>query len=630
MARSRIVGAAAAALSLPLLLLFPVPTANADSITAAPTAAPSSGQSSDIRELTRKDFSYKGKPLNLPTSYQPRPAARGLTTAAATPPIGTVRPMWALDDFNGEIYLKDYKLRGSGDKIEVWVAEDIAFPAGHCRNATPHTTEVTDQQVSDLVDQFDHNMYPKEPATFSTPPDRDGSNIPPEFDFGLDFSGAGDKTMALIDNVRDDNFYQFPAASTYIAGFFFSFFNEIMDRNVMTIDALDWLLRTGVNPPNDPTADPCSSRPGRPRLYEGVFAHEWQHLLHYYTDPFETTWVNEGLSDFAQTLVGYVDATLTIDQKGADSHIYCFEGFGIVQTPFNPNPRDCGGAENSLNLWGEGIPAAVLADYGNAYSFMLFLYDRYGPDFMSALHRDGDLQGLASLDAQLEAIGVHNLYQVIHDFQSSTLLDRIVGNSPFGVVLGVPKSRVTSKSLNSTVNLANPQSYDDPGAAPNGADYVPLQKADGQFLRGRDLRSLKFNGAATLPSLPLTWTVVTNDPNRNGNAVLFSGNASNTDAAAVIPVTVPAADPNLTLLAKYGAEPGFDYAYVQVSTDGGATYTSLANNKTVTGPLGPALNGSNVGFVPLTYSLATYAGQSVLLSFRYVSDGSVNRFADQP
>ena len=48
-------------------------------------------------------------------------------------------------------------------------------------------------------------------------------------------------------------------------------------------------------------------------------------------------------------------------------------------------------------------PDAVLADYGNAYSFMLYLYDRYGADFMSRLHRDGELQGLASLDAELEA-----------------------------------------------------------------------------------------------------------------------------------------------------------------------------------------------------------------------------------
>ena len=165
-----------------------------------------------------------------------------------------------------------------------------------------------------------------------------------------------------------------------------------------------------------------------------------------------------------------------------------------------------------MNIWDEGVPAAVLADYGHAYSLMLYLFDRFGTDFMSALHRDGDLQGLASLDAQLEAVGTSNLYRLLHDFQSSTLLDRIVGNPPFGLVLGISKNRVTTASLNSTVNLANPQSYDDAGAAPNGSDYVPLQDADGEFLRGRDLRSLEFEGAKTLPALPLLWTSSTTTP----------------------------------------------------------------------------------------------------------------------
>ena len=122
----------------------------------------------------------------------------------------------------------------------------------------------------------------------------------------------------------------------------------------MTIDAYDWAHRTGDNPPDASTADPCTSRPARPNLYEGTFAHEWQHLLHHYTDPLETNWVNEGLSDFAQTLVGYVDATTTVDQPGADSHIYCFQGFGTVQTPYNPNPRDCGGAAELADPVGRG------------------------------------------------------------------------------------------------------------------------------------------------------------------------------------------------------------------------------------------------------------------------------------
>jgi len=143
-------------------------------------------------------------------------------------------------------------------------------------------------------------------------------------------------------------------------------------------------------------------------------------------------------------------------------------------------------------------------------------------------------------------------------------------------------------------------------------------------LKGRDLRSLTFNGATTLPPLPLLWTSISNDPDRPGNPVLWSGSQNNLDSSAVIPVTVPTADPTLRFLAKYGAELGFDYGYVQVSTDGGATYTSIAGDKTVDAPLGPGLNGTTDGFEPHSYDLSAYAGKSVLLAFRYVSDGGVN------
>jgi len=611
MRRRRLVSAAAALLVVPILQVLPAPAA-----AGAPTAAP---PPNDTRELTRKDFTLNGKPVVVPNRYQP--SARRAAAAGVTPPVGTVRPWLALDDAQGRLYLKDYTLRGRGDKIEVWVANDTSFPAGDCRNQIANTTTVTDAQVNELVSEFDNNMYPKETAAFSTPPDRDGSNADPDL-AGLDFTGDGDNTVALIDNVRDDNYYTFPAAPTYIAGFFSAQFNELVDRNVMTIDAFDWAHRSGANPPDQPTNDLCTSRPGRPHLYEGTFAHEWQHLLQYYTDPFEVNWINEGLSDFAQSLVGYVDPRLTVFDKGGDSHIYCYEGFGTVQTPFNPNPRDCGGPENSLNLWGEGNPNAVLADYGHAYSLMQFLFDRYGLEFMSKLHTDGARQGIASLEALLAEEGA-NPYQVLHDFQSSTLLDKIV-DSRRGVVIGVPKKRVTSPSLNSTVNLANPAAYATPGAAPNGADYVALRKANGTVLKGKDLRSLQFEGAATLPSLPLEWTVVSNDPDRPGNPVLWSGNDSNTNATAVTSVAVPTADPTLRFQAKYGAEFGFDYGYVVVSTDGGATYTPIAGDKTTTGPLGPALNGTTDGFEPHSYNLSAYAGKTVLLGIQYISDGGVN------
>jgi hypothetical protein len=616
--RSRLLaGAAAAVLLGPLLPVVPAAT-----VGVSTTAAPN-----DFIELPHKDFTLNGQKVATPQHYQP-PAQPRLVAAALTPPVGTVRQWLGLDDTNGQLYRKDYTLRGIGEKIEVWVANDTAFPAGDCRARVPGSTTITDTQVAYLIDAFDHNIYPKETTTFSTPPDRDGSNATLGADSngnGGVYTGDGNKTVTLVDNVRDDNFYNYPAALTYVAGFFQAEFNELFDRNVMTVDAFDWIHRTTANPPDEPASDPCVSRPGRPFGYEGVFAHEWQHLAHYYADPFETPFINEGMADFSAALTGYVDGTRTVFDRGGDSFLYCFQGWGNVQTPYNLRPKDCGGPENSLNLWAEtDNPYAIFADYGYAFSFMLFLFDRYGADFISRLHRDGQRQGLTSVKAALEAIGVHDVYRVIHDYQTMAMVDKIIGESPQGVMLGVPKSRVTTPSLRSTINLDNPHTNGIPGAAPNGADFVQLKDANGTVVAGRDLRSLSFEGAKKQPPMPLNWKVVT-DPDRPGNPVLRSGTPAILGDAAIGRITVPKTDPTLRFQAKYGAGSGLDFGYVVVSTDGGVTYTALASDRTIPGPYGPGLHGTTNGFQPHTFDLSAYAGKTVLLGFRYVSDANINQ-----
>ena len=111
-------------------------------------------------------------------------------------------------------------------------------------------------------------------------------------------AGQADDIVTLVDNVKDANFFDpsTPDGQTYIAGFFYSVFNDFVNRNVMTIDAFDWLHRTGATPPDD-QADPayaaCAAEQGqsrpygapRPHLYEGTFAHEYQHLLESYASP---------------------------------------------------------------------------------------------------------------------------------------------------------------------------------------------------------------------------------------------------------------------------------------------------------------------------------------------------------
>jgi hypothetical protein len=437
--------------------------------------------------------------------------ARALSTAAtpvragsATPPVGTTLLWPALDASKTAgpvgIYLKPYTLRAVGNKVEVWVASGTdavssgtGFPAGDPRDAVPHSTDITDARVRYLVHEFDSRIYPRETKAFSTPLERTGTQTVPGLTAaGLNFAGAGDHTVTLVDNVRDDNFYDVRANPTYIAGFFSPIFNQLTDRNVMTIDAFDWLHRTGAHPKDDPNADPALSRPAHPFTYEGVFAHEWQHLLQSYQDPGETTWMNEGLSDYAMSLVGYADTRRRYDQPGAQSHLACFEGYGTVRTPANPNPHACGGPQNSLTAWeDEGSGAEVLADYGNAWSFLLYLSDRYGQGFIRSLHRDGDHQGLASVQHALDVSAPGTkVADVLHDYQLMNLLDHDVDTAG-GVVHGIDKAKVTTSSLDASLNLTNPASFSAAGVAPNGADYLDLSHG------ARSLRSLDFTGTGT-------------------------------------------------------------------------------------------------------------------------------------
>jgi hypothetical protein len=493
-------------------------------------------------------------------------AQRGRTSTtrpgAQTPEIGTKRKWPALDMVGKTsssvppfgLYLKEYTLQAKRQNVEVWVAsgtDDVSsgtqFPAGDCRTATGDPTVVTPAQAQTLADEFQDRMLPVESKFFSVAPPQDGTaSIGHLGPLGLDFTGNGDSTVTLVDNVRDPNFYDFPNNRTYIAGFFAPIFNFITNRNVMTIDAFDWIHRTGDNPKNEPNEDICKSRPARPRTYESVFAHEYQHLLHSYTNPnpsplgvpfpSEDLWVNEGLSDMAMTLVGYAHADRTVQETKAESHIFCFEGYGEVKGPANPNPNYCGGPENSLTLWqDQGGQSDILADYGNAWSFMLFLYDRYGTDFISALHRDPKF-GLDSLQGLLDqrAHGA-KVTDVIHDFQLMNLLDRIV--SAKGVQLvGADKAAVTSKELNAAANYTYRGAFASPGAAPNGVDYVQLVGPNGP-LNGKDLQSLVFAGSPTGPgNTPVqNWEVRLVGIDAKGKNVLVKtfDNAANLTVTAV-------------------------------------------------------------------------------------------------
>lgn len=551
-------------------------------------------------------------------------------------PVGGEKTWLILDQYNGQYVPATYVLRGVGTGLEVWVQKDINFPDGDCRNDGVRNV-VTDSQVQSLITEFDENIFPKESQYFSTAPARDGTE---QTDVGFGgplwqllgggdptyYQGDGNNTVALISNVRDDNFYAptTPDGQTYFAGFFSPTYNEAFDRNIMTIDSYDWLHRTGANPP-DEAAMPslCSTKqPARPRLYEGTFAHEYQHLLHYYTDPDETSWLNEGLSDYAQTLVGYVDTTIPYGQPGADSRIACFQGFaGRADFPY------CG-AENSLTRWGDQGSPSILADYGAAYTFITYVENMFGRAAVTYLHRDG-ANGLDSLQRYLDdyAPGLKSI-DMVHDWAAMMAVDRWVDNGARGLTRD-QKRRFTARELNAAIDWSWTGSYDSPGAPANGSDYV-LGIAE-RPVNSDTLNRVRFVGSSSYAPDPLEW-VVSDD-------ALYSGTGHNVDRAAVFSVDVPATG-DLTFSTKYDIEEGWDFGLVQVSTDGGATYTSLANANTTTEHASdadgtivaelPGFTGLSDGFQTETFDMSAYAGKQVLLSFRYMTDVAVNGNSTAP
>lgn len=135
---------------------------------------------------------------------------------------------------------------------------------------------------------------------------------------------------------------------------------------------------------------------------------------------------------------------------------------------------------------------------------------------------------------------------------------------------------------------------------------------------------------AVIADLPPGKEFVDVAPEYDG-AYLYSGTGDErTSTATSAPFTVPAGA-SLAAKVNYSIETDWDYAYVEVATDG-QTFTPLATNlSTSTDPNGQneghGITGSSEGqWVDLTADLSAYAGKSVTLRFRHFNDAAYHEF----
>ena len=319
-------------------------------------------------------------------------AAEAVVNASSTDCITATKYFLILNDYTGQYQVTTFNLMGESSGSQVWVQVNLAWPAGDPR-ATP---VVTCDQVQYLMGQFDSNIYPKETSFFGIPDYHDGAYafLPSLLGLPSDYyyDEAG-RQIVLVSNIRDDNYYD-PNYPNYIAGFYSPTFEIYFDRNIMSIDAYDWANRVG----------PSGTRP---YLYEGIFAHEYQHLLHDDYDSDEESWINEGMADYAMVLTGYGQSVIGHLEDTADL------------------------PENSLVLWGDQGGLEILADYGNAFLFQYYLMEKYGEPFIQALFHN-PLNSISGVNDTLAMYGsTMDFADLYHNWAVAKLIDSKTPNEGY-------------------------------------------------------------------------------------------------------------------------------------------------------------------------------------------------------
>ncbi|SEH46509.1 Immune inhibitor A peptidase M6 [Halobacillus karajensis] len=482
---------------------------------------------------------------------------------------------------------KDFTLQSVGEHAEVWVANDLSFPEGDDRPA--HV--VTKEQADKMAAEFDANMYPVATDFFGTPDSLDGTDAQLE-DMGIVpegyYKGDGDKVIILVDNVEDEN-YNDPDYPFFVAGFFWQTLENYMDRNIITIDSRDWDTRLEST-------------------FFGTTIHELQHLIHADNDGDETSWLNEGMSTFSEYLGGY----------GLDSGSINF----LLDHP-----------ENSLTNWDEHVGAETgpetIADYGLVQLFTLYNYERFGQEFIRSVALE-ELNSIESFEKAYKDYGLNVTFnEVYQDFSTALVVD----DPNFkGGKYGFENIDLRSlpvgddEERGKTVNFEKAKDYEKEGVPAWGTDFKEFT-----FEPGQNVESFKFNGVDFEGN---TWTSV-QDPLGSDNQVLSAGTGDELDNNLIFEADLTDVDAaTLSFDHLVDIEEAWDYGVVQVSTDQGQTWTSLENENTRSDVVEegypkikenvPGFTGHFDDYQSETFDLSEYAGQTIHVSFRYLTDWGYN------
>ncbi len=323
------------------------------------------------------------------------------------------------------------------------------------------------------------------------------------------------------------------------------------------------------------------SIPVSSQTYTEVLAHELQHAVHWNADASEESWVNEGLAELAIAISGEESASI---------------GRFLRSGP------------TSLVNWPLSVVAST-GSYGSASLFMHYLTEHYGgrDDLRPLVSQDAD--GIAGINDFLREGGYGvDFEDVFRDWAVANFLDEDEGLYGYGDI-DVQVSEFSDLKPGSVLESEIPQ---------YATEYVELESLDGPA-------TVSFQGTTEAALLPV-------DVGPSGCWWSNSGDSIDSTLSRLVDLRTAGAA-TLNYQVWFNLEEGWDYAYLEVSTDGGDTWSIIETPNTfpddhVGNPIGnafgPGYTGESPDWLQESVSLGDYLGTEVWVRFQYITDDAIN------
>jgi len=317
--------------------------------------------------------------------------------------------------------------------------------------------------------------------------------------------------------------------------------------------------------------------------YEGVLAHEFQHMIHWNNDKNEDTWVNEGLSELAMRLNGY-------SVGGSDS--------AFIRDP-----------NIQLNAWRDQ-PNDSVPHYGAAFLFNSYFLERFGDKMMQELVHDKG-HGITGYENVLQR---NNTGLKFDDVFQDWLIANILNDPSLDKRFGYKDLRTKAIAQSTAGSLPWKKNLD---VSEYAAQYI-------------DLKAPPRAGDYTLSLQGATSVKIANADPHSGKYVWYSNRGDDSDMTLTHAFDLRGlTKATLNAWVWYDIEKDFDYGFVEVSSDNGATWDTLKGQHTVdTNPNGTNFGNGYTGRISQwfqeRFDLSPYAGKSILARFEYITDDAFN------